>query len=293
MTFEQQIERLIKISKNHPLMPDDFVPWDLPPQNDTMYLPEKLTSLYGADIYDTITLQQKIELSRHELAQVMYSYAFGESILCLFLSRYIITLEINSLEYQFILRVLIEEYRHQEMFAKAIAQIGIQPLPLPKSHKILGVLFAKFISINQAFLSSLTIEMIADRFGDIIRKDTEVYPVIQKVSELHNIEEARHILYTKLFLDKRISNAGFIKRCSYSYMILSSVVFMRSMYVKKEIYKKINIPDADVTFRKAKSNYKQRFAEQCLDDLIPFVQQINGFNWATKWLWRLLIKVKI
>ena len=93
----QEIERLIRISKERPMMPETYIPWQLEPQPDEIFLPEFLTSLQGLDIYDTLTREQKLELGRHELVQVIASYAWGECLFCLFMTRHILTLPLDDL----------------------------------------------------------------------------------------------------------------------------------------------------------------------------------------------------
>jgi len=91
----KEVERLIRISKEHPLMPDTYIPWQLEPQPADIFLPEYLTSLQGLDVYETLTTDQKRELGRHELVQVIASYAWGECLFCLFMTRHILTLPLD------------------------------------------------------------------------------------------------------------------------------------------------------------------------------------------------------
>src|SRR6201986_1252873 len=104
----KEVERLIKISKEHPLMPETYIPWQLEPAAEDIYLPEILTSLQGLPVYDTLTPAQKLDLGRHELVQVIASYAWGECQLCLFINRRMFTLQIDYLEHQFLIREVIE-----------------------------------------------------------------------------------------------------------------------------------------------------------------------------------------
>src|SRR6202012_1707784 len=78
-----EIERLIKISRERPLMPDSYIPWQEEVQPGDIYLPETLTSLQGLPVYDTLTPTQKLDLGRHELVQVIISYA----VFCLIKKR--------------------------------------------------------------------------------------------------------------------------------------------------------------------------------------------------------------
>src|ERR1700744_769461 len=132
------IERLIKISQEHPLMPETYIPWHEEPKTEEIFLPEILTSLQGLDIYETLTPPKKLELARHELVQLIASYAWGECLFCLFMTRHILTLPLDDVEHRFLLRELIEEFRHQEMFTKAITQLGAKPLPQTRMHKFVG-----------------------------------------------------------------------------------------------------------------------------------------------------------
>lgn len=292
MTYLEQIERLIKLSGDKPLLPESFIPWGVPVKTDEQFLPEQLVSLHGLPEYEQLTEMQKRDLGRHEVVQVMYSYAWSEGLFCMFMNRYILTLKTQSVEYRFLLRELIEEFRHMEMFNRAIEQLKGDAILPARIHKILGLSTVRFFPPDIVFISCLAVEMMADQYGDHLRRDETIFPVLRKVSELHNIEEARHILFTKLFLKKYTSKAGFIRRCIYSYVILMNIYFMRSLYVKKEIFERIGCGNNNL-YRKALKNYRIKFGANCLEDIKAFVTEINGFNRATRWAWRTFLKTKI
>ena len=289
----QEIERLIRISKERPLMPETYVPWQLEPVDGDIFLPEILTSLQGLEIYDTLTPEQKLELGRHELVQVIASYAWGECLFCLFMTRHILTLPLDDVEHRFLLRELIEEFRHQEMFGQAIAKLGGKPIKQTGIHKFLGEFSNKYLPADYLFMGSVSVELVTDIYGNHARKSPNIYPVLKKMFDLHNIEEARHILFTKSLLKTYAANAGYIKRTLYSYVILGNILFVRTMYVKKEIYERIGLENPDKLFKLAAKNFKQKFAQKCLDDIIEFVNEWKGFNLATRWAWRLLLGAKV
>jgi hypothetical protein len=232
MNYEEQIERLISISKKKPLLPETYIPWDIPIQQSEKFLPDELVSLHGLPEFNQLTDQQKQDISRHEIVQVMYSYAWSESLLCLFLNRYILSLKTRQVEYRFLVRELIEEFRHQEMFARAIEKLEGEVLQPGRLHKKIAYYTVSMLPSDITFMCCLSIEMLADRYGDIVRKAPNIYPVLKKLLDLHNIEESRHILYTKLMLQKFTSKAGFVKRTIYSYTILLNIYFFRTLYVK-------------------------------------------------------------
>jgi hypothetical protein len=289
----QEIERLIRISKERPLMPETYIPWQQEPATTDVFLPEMLTSLHGLDIYDTLTAKQKLELGRHELVQVIASYAWGECLFCLFMTRHILTLPLDNVEHRFLLRELIEEFRHQEMFGQMITKLGGSPVKQTGIHKFLGEFSNKYLPADFLFMGSVSVELVTDIYGNHARRSPNIYPVLKKMFDLHNIEEARHILFTKGLLKTYAAKAGYIKRTLYCYVILGNILFVRTMYVKREIYERIGLENPDKVYKIASKNFKRKFAENCLGDIISFVDEWKGFNRATRWAWRWLLAARV
>jgi len=288
-----EVERLIKISKEHPLLPETFIPWQLEPQPEDIFLPETLTSLHGLDLYNTLSPSQKLNLGRHELVQVIASYAWGECLFCLFMTRHILTLPLENAEHRFLLRELIEEFRHQEMFGQAIQKIGGSPVKQSRMHRFFGEFSNKYLPADYLFMGSVSVELVTDVYGNQARRAPNIYPVLKKMFDLHNIEEARHILFTKSLLKGYAEKAGFIKRTLYSYVILFNIFFVRTMYVKKEIYERIGLENPAQAYKLASANFKKKFSETCLKDIITFVDSWKGFNILTRFAWRRVLGAKV
>src|SRR6187549_3948348 len=114
-----KVERLIRLSETHPVLPDEFIPWNRK-ENQEPLMPEEIVSLYGHPLFDTLTADQKRELGRHELVQVMYSYAWAEGLACIIFNKRLLSIPPDSVEYRYLVKELIEEFRHQDMFARTI-----------------------------------------------------------------------------------------------------------------------------------------------------------------------------
>lgn len=291
--FEEQVERMIRISKERPLLPETYVPWDDEPGPDTLFMPEKLVSLSGHPLWDTLSKEQQIELGRLEVVQVMYSYAWSETLACHFFNRHLLTLNPDSVEYRFLIRELIEEYRHQEMFGMAIRKLDRKAILPTRMHKFFGNLTVKRMRPSHVYMSVLAIELMADIYAKHIRKDEKVFSVMRKSSELHYIEEGRHIFYTEAWLEKFTLNAGFFRATQYSLIVMLNIYFMRTLYVKKEFFTQIGVNNPEKYYKAAKLNYKSKFADNSLQASIDFVNTFNGFNWITKPLWRKILKAKV
>jgi len=171
--------------------------------------------------------------------------------------------------------------------------MGGQPVPQSGLHKFLGMFSNKYLPADYLFMGSVSVELVTDVYGTHARKSEHIYPVLKKMFDLHTIEEARHIIFTKSLLKTYAARAGYIKRTLYSYVILGNILFVRTMYVKKEIYRRIGLENPDQLFKLAAKNFKQKFRDYCLADIVEFVDSWAGFNRATRWAWRWLLGVRV
>ncbi|MDW3192854.1 MAG: diiron oxygenase [Cytophagales bacterium] len=291
--FEETVERMIQISKEKPLLPEEFVPWDDEPTSDTLFMPDGLVSLQGHERWDDLTKEQQIELGKLEMVQVMYSYAWSETLACQFFNRHLLTLNPNSVEYRFLVRETIEEYRHQEMFGMAVRKLDRVPELPTGLHKLFGNLVTRWFPSSLVFMSVLSVELMADIYAKHIRKDERVFSVLRKTSELHHIEEGRHIFYTKLWLDKYTKNANFIMRSTYSLIIMLNVFFMRTLYVRRSFFVQLGLKEPDKYFKIARANFTKKFPDFAMDEAVSFVDSFKGFNFFTKPLWKWILKVNV
>lgn len=291
--FNRKVEKMIQISKEKPLLPESYVPWNTPISSMSKCQPDFMVSLEGHDLWHTLSRQQQLELGRLEIVQVMYSYAWSETLACYFFNRHLLTLNPDSVEYRFLIRELIEEFRHQEMFGMAIRKLERIPLLPSRWHKLFANIVVKYFNSPSVFMSVLAVEMMADIYAKHIRKDTTVHEVLRKCSELHHIEEGRHIFYTEMWLEKFTKNAGFIKSTFYSIIILSNIYFMRSLYVKKRFFEDLQVVDAEKYYKAAKANFASKFGKFACGEAVTFVNKINGFNFITRPLWKLVLNVNV
>jgi hypothetical protein len=288
-----KVERLIHISKHRAIPVETFVPWNTEPSSAHHYISEEMISLQGHPLWETLSDRQKIELGKHEVVQVMYSYAWSEGMACYFFNRRLLQLSPDDIEYRFLIREIIEEFQHQEMFARAIKKCDGQPVMPTGFVKWLGAFCLRFAPDDLTFMSVMAVELLADIYGKKMRQDDQIYPVLRKVSELHHIEEGRHIYYAKLWLQKFTKNAGIIRRSIYSIYICTSIIYMREQYVRKDNFERIGIEDSRMYCNVAKKNFRIKFGKLFLEDAISFVEEIRGFNPVTKWIWRKLLKANI
>ncbi len=90
-------------------------------------------SLYGTELWERMSAEQRRELSRHELASVASTGLWFEIMLIQMLARYAYDQDPQAAHTQYALTEIGDETRHIIMFAKAIARLRrptYRPRPL-------------------------------------------------------------------------------------------------------------------------------------------------------------------
>src|SRR4051795_13228009 len=79
--------RLLKSSAKNSYDPYVDVDWDAPLAEGKAYMPLERVSLYGTDLWTRLTPEQRIELSKHEIASIMSVGLWFEIVLMHLLAR--------------------------------------------------------------------------------------------------------------------------------------------------------------------------------------------------------------
>src|ERR1700747_964536 len=127
-TREEFSERLLKGSVKKSYEPVVDIDWDAPLDPDKFYLPPRLVSLYGPPVWDEMTREQQIELSRQELVNTLSAGIWFENMLNQSLLRTILHEDPTSSSTHYKLTELGDETRHMVMFGKALDRIGAKPV---------------------------------------------------------------------------------------------------------------------------------------------------------------------
>jgi hypothetical protein len=292
MTTNEKIDRLNTLSKSHALLPDEYIPWGRSIEGHEIYLPDFLFSLGGTALERGLTESQTTRLKVLEGAQVMATYAFSEAVGCLFFNELLVKAEPTSAEGKYLVNMITEELRHQYMFTRMIEQMGVKAQPVPYAHRVLSNLYSRVLGKRTKLLLVLAIEQVADVYAKHFRQSPAVYSVIRKVSELHHIEEGRHMTYQKICLDRFIHNAGFVRRTWFGAMYIFTIWFMRSQYIRKAFFEEVGVSDPKRYYKVAVRNYRKIFAAHCLGECLDYSKSLGHVNFITRPLWRIILKVK-
>lgn len=202
---EEFSERLLKGSVKKSYEPVVDIDWDAPLDPDKFYLPPRLVSLYDTPMWDEMTREQQIELSRQELVNTLSAGIWFENILNQSLLRTILHEDPTSRSTHYKLTELGDETRHMVMFGKAIERIGAKPVRPRLLHRwIINSLPLAFQRGSMLWIAALIGEEIFDSLQRQMMDDPELQPIIQRLMRIHVTEEARHIQFARDGARKRV-----------------------------------------------------------------------------------------
>lgn len=202
---EEFAERLLKGSVKKSYEPVVDIDWEAPLDPDKFYLPPRFVSLYGTPMWDEMSREQQIELSRQELVNALSAGIWFENMLNQSLLRTLLHEDPTTRSTHYKLTELGDETRHMVMFGKTIERIGAKPVrPRLLQRMLINAMPLAFQYGSMLWVAALIGEEIFDSLQRQMMDDPELQPLIQRLMRIHVTEEARHIQFARDGARKRV-----------------------------------------------------------------------------------------
>ena len=240
---DTRIERLADAAGKRIIDPDIDIPGALA---DGQILPDELLSV--ADLELDLTPEQKVTLSREEVAAMLDMGARMESILNMGFSMMIAqSPDLTDARVRFLLHEIGEETRHQRMFIRLIDQIGpTAPDPLRHSPTMKRIerFFLNRGQGKPAFFHVLV--LAGEEIPDLLQKRAVetpgTDPFLREVNRYHRAEEARHLSYARTVFPEHWADAGVVERSWVRHVAPQVIKQMFAMMVHPGVYASIGLP---------------------------------------------------
>jgi len=278
--------RLLVASAHNSFDPSQDLDWDAPLDPDKPCLPWSRISLYGTPLWDDLSREQRIELSKHEAASIMQVGLWFEIILMQLLLRYSYDLDAREPHAQYALTEIGDETRHSIMFANCARKLGVPRYAPPRAVHNLGRIYKATASGPAMFAPVLVAEELTDRLQRELMNDEDVQPLVRGISRIHVVEESRHVRYARaelLRLMPTLSRARLARQrvavALVSYLIADSLVDRR-------VYESVGIP-AEVGRRAALANpHHQQTRRWMAEKIMPFLAECGIVGGPSERLYR-------
>jgi P-aminobenzoate N-oxygenase AurF len=284
---EEFSERLLKGSVKKSYEPVVDIDWDAPLDPDKFFLPPKVVSLYGTPMWDEMTREQQIELSRQELVNTLSAGIWFENMLNQSLLRTILHEDPTSRSTHYKLTELGDETRHMVMFGKAIERVGAKPIQPRRIHRyIINALPLAFQRGSMLWVAALIGEEIFDSLQRRMMDDPQLQPIIQRLMRIHVTEEARHIQFARDGARKRAAEMPRINRWFMANINGLGGYFFNYLFSNPVPYARTGL-DARRARRAARTSAHRREVQVAgFAPLAAFLTEIGLMGWIARRAWK-------
>jgi P-aminobenzoate N-oxygenase AurF len=246
-------DRLLRSSARHSYDPVVDIDWEAPLIDGLWFmLPERM-SLYGTPMWDGLSGEQRIELSRHEVASISSVGLWFELILMQMMVRDLYDEDPRSQRMHYALTEVADECRHSLMFGKAIDRCGAPAYgPTPRLHRLGRLMKTVGFGVS-AYASILVAEEILDRWQREVIGDERVQPLVRMVSRVHVLEEARHMTFARDQIERMLPELNRAKLAWHQAMLAQTSFLVARGLVNPAIYAAVGL-DPVAARRAALSN---------------------------------------
>ncbi|NLV79006.1 MAG: diiron oxygenase [Rhodococcus sp.] len=250
---EDTARRLLASSARKSYDPTIEVDWDAPIPDDKYGMTPEWSTLYGTALWDELTEEQRISVTKHEAASVSSVGLWFEILLMQMLLRDVYDRNKHSRHVQFALTEVADECRHSVMFARAGERLGMPGYgPANYIHQ-LGRLWGMFFRGANAYASVMAAEEILDMMQREFMRDERVQPVTRSVSRIHVLEEARHIRFAREEVARRLSGASRARLAFERVNTAVTVYFVVKSMIHPDVYANAGL-DSERALAEAKNN---------------------------------------
>ncbi|WP_232660415.1 AurF N-oxygenase family protein [Pseudonocardia sp. TRM90224] len=283
---EATAERLLRSSLDHSYEPSIDIDWSSAPVDGLWGIPEHRVSLYGTELWETLTDEQRRTLSVHELCSVARIGLWFEMILMQMLLRYSYDRDPRRQHIQYALVEIADECRHSIMFAKMTAHYGVPDYAPRRLTHELGRFFKTVAYGPAMFAGTLFVEEILDQLQREAMKDENVQPLTRMVNKIHVTEEARHVRYAREELIRMMPKVNAAERALGRYLSARIAYVVARNLIHRDVYKSVGI-DPIVGFKAAQANpHHQEMMKWSARKLVPFLREQGLIGGPTELLWR-------
>jgi hypothetical protein len=236
-----QAVQLLKMSARNSFDPKVAIDWNAPLEEGKWFVPEHRCTLYGTSLWDSLSEEQRINVSREELASNLTLGVWTEWMLLEAVARYSYDGDITTPAAQFAMTESADEVRHMIMFADMINKMGCKWYPVPPRTRISGRFLKALAPVPWLWAQLMMTEQLFDRFQREMVEDETLQPIIREMCRIHVVEEARHITFAQTEIEKFAASASKTQRYLVRLLLAMTVETLAHEVFNPEMYRRAGL----------------------------------------------------
>jgi hypothetical protein len=283
---EDTARRLLRTSAKHSYDPATEIDWDAPLAPGRYVIAPHRSSLYGTALWDRMSEEQRLELTKHEVASLYSIGIWFETILMQMLIRHVYDRPKGSAHARYAWTEIADECRHSVMFSRIAEKFGGPEYGPGWVVHQLGRLFKTVSNGTLTFGATIYVEEILDTLQREQMADQSLQPVVQQVARIHVIEEARHIRYAREETLRQWPRLGPLGR-AYSRFVLALVVyFATTRLIDPKVYAAVGLNVNEAVAAAAANPHWRQTKQFAAHKVIAFLDEVGLIAGPGKLLWR-------
>lgn len=278
--------RLLKTAKKHSFDPFIELDWDAEIDPDVFWLPETRVSLYGTPLWETMSHRQRVELSKHEVASMFRTEMWVETGLMQMLVRHAYDMPGNSPQTWHVLAEIAEECHHSMMFGRVVERTGCPEYGPRWFPRQLMRVFKTVCTPTMTMAGALFFEEYGDTFQRATAKDETIQPLVRDASQIHVVEEARHIQFARDELARRVPELGFAERHIISSGLGAFGPIIIKNFVHPDVYRNVGLPVARARAEAASNPNHHETIKWASGRSVQLFEDLGLVGPATRAAWR-------
>ena len=286
-TDRQQLStRLLGSAAQRSYDPTVDVDWSAPVPADLYGLSPEWSSLFGTPLWDGLTEEQRVALTVHEYCSMSGVGIWLEGLLMQLVLRDVYGDDPSQPHVQWALTEIADECRHSVMFARTAQTFGAPSYQPPPSVLRLGKAFVALGSGPSAYAAILVAEEILDIVQRDLVRDERVQPLTRRTSEIHVVEEARHMRFARDEVARRTPELGFLALRRHRTLVAAMAAIVADNLVQPQVYASVGLdPAATKATARANPHYRAKLGAAS-SGLVSFLREVGLIGGPSELLWK-------
>lgn len=285
---DREFERLIESAEQLSYDPDKEIDWEAPLDPTKYGLNPQWSTLYGTPMWESMSQQQRIDLTRHEVGSIMSTGIWFETMLQHMVLRAQYSADYGDPAFRFSLIEIADECRHSLMFSKTCSKLDVPHYRPWRGFHELGRLF-KTVSIPEMSFGAI---LVAEEILDIMQRDwmrgEDVLDEVRTTSKIHVVEEARHMKYARLEIIERMKSIGAARRNTSATIIAIVASVIVESLVNHEVYENVGLDKREAVRQKRENRHHQDLMRMSCVHLMDFLSSAGLLNRPAMRMYRMV-----
>ncbi|WP_409332352.1 AurF N-oxygenase family protein [Trujillonella humicola] len=278
--------RLLGSAAKRSYDPTVDVDWSAPIPEDLYGLSPEWSSLYGTPLWEGLTERQRVTLTIHEYCSISGVGIWFEGLLMQLVLKDVYGDDPSQPHVQWALTEIADECRHSVMFARTAQAFGAPSYQPPPSILRLGKAFVARGSGPSAYAAILVAEEILDIFQRDLMRDERVQPLTRRTSEIHVVEEARHMRFARDEISRRTPRLGFLALRRHRTLVASVAAIVADNLVQPQVYASVGLDPAEAKAVARANPHHRAKLRDAASGLVAFLREVGLIGGPSELLWK-------